>query len=88
MNSKLASKLERATVPQKPERDPDTFTTGEYAEQFNISRTLAKRRIRALLERGLVTPVKLKIINELGHVVGTSGYKFIGEQDSNAGANG
>jgi hypothetical protein len=48
----LAVLNEKAGIPERQERPPDSFTTKEYAEKFGISGSAALRRIEKLTKAG------------------------------------
>lgn len=79
--SDVFAKLDSAiNVPPAVERDPNTFTTKEYAIHAGLGKNAATARLDALWEKGLVERVKLAFVDKSGRTQKVFGWRYVGNQ--------
>lgn len=59
--------------------EPDTITSGEFAEALGLQQNAAIRRLKKLMRAGVVEPVMVKRTNAWGVTRPVQGYRYVRE---------
>lgn len=62
---------------QVPVRDPNTFTSREYAEHFGVGIDTAQRRLEKIAKQGTIVRCTVPILRSGNHIYPAPGWRYV-----------
>lgn len=87
METNLFSKLDAAVAEYRTTitRDPDTFTTKDYAENTGINSSSALKRLVLLAKQGTIIRARVPQLQSNNRIQVVDGWKYVGQQSAEQG---